>query len=204
MKRLLLYITLLLLSLSKASFAQVAVTAKLDTTRILIGQQVQLTVKCTSNRNVKIDFPFYQAEDTLVRGVEVVENSKIDTALIADGKRVTLTRRYTITSFDSALYSLPPFEVVANGKTYRSAGRIGLKVNTVPVDTVHVDQFSGPCGVLDMPFTFTWRQTSFALLALLLALVAIILAVRLTDPKLITRRVVIPPPTPAHDRTAGD
>lgn len=197
MKRLLLILPIFLL-FPLFTLAQVTVEAKLDTAHILIGQQVQLTVRCTAASSARVDFPFYQSQDTLTQGVEVISNSAIDTARIDEGRRTTLTRRYTITSFDSALYNLPPFELTVDGKRYRSTGRIGLKVSTVPVDTVHIDRFSGPHDVVDMAFTFTWRQTGMCLLALFLAVMAIILFVRLTDPRLITRRVVIPPPTPAH------
>ena len=194
------FVTLLifLLSMTSAMQAQVVVEARMDTASILIGEQVQVKLKCSVNANQQVTFPLFQPQQELTKGVEVEACSPIDTVRLNDGKRLELTRRYTITSFDSALYSLPPFQVKVDGKTYMSRGNIGLKVSTVPVDTTHVDRYNGPHGVVDQPFEWTWQGLLLCLLTLVVLCVVIALAVRLSDPKLITRRVVIHPPTPAH------
>lgn len=193
------YLLILLLPLhALLSTAQVVVEAHLDTASILIGEQVQLRVKCSVNNKQRVQFPEYQQTQELTPGVEVVNNGRIDTLQTNGGKRMELTRRYTITSFDSALYSLPPFEVMVDGKRYASNGKLGLKVNTVAVDTVHVDQFNGPHDVVDQAFEWSWRLTLLMIGNLLMLMVVLVFAIRLTDPKLITRRVVIHPPTPAH------
>lgn len=194
---------LLLACFALTGAAQVVVEAHLDTASILIGEQVQLRVKCSAGSKQRVQFPDYVPTQELMPGVEVLHNGRIDSLLTNGGKRIELTRRYTITSFDSALYSLPPFEVTVDGKRYASSGKLGLKVSTVAVDTVHVDQFSGPHDVVDMPFRWSWRLMVPVLLNLLLLLSVVALAVRLTDPKLITRRVVIHPPKPAHVTALG-
>lgn len=178
--------------------AQVVVEAKLDTAYILIGDQVRLNVTCKAGSRQRVDFPYYQPQEELTPGIEVVDNGRTDTVVIDGGRRVSLTRHYTITSFDSALYTLPPFKVKVDGKEYASAGGIGLKVNTVEVDTVHVDRFRGPHAVVDSPFVWSWKPTLFALAAWLSALAFVVLLIRRSDPRLITRKIVIPPPTPAH------
>lgn len=193
---LLIYICFLFLPLTAKG--QVAVEAHLDTASILIGEQVQLRVKCTAKAGQQVNFPYFQPQQELTPGVEVVDNGRTDTTRINGGQRMELTRRYTITAWDSALYRLPPFKVTVDGKEYASHGNIGLKVNTVAVDTVHVDKFNGPHDVVDLPFEWTWRQTLTALAAWLLAAACLALAVRRSDPRLITRRVVIQPPTPPH------
>lgn len=196
MKQLLIFF----LSLFLPSFAgaQTLVETRLDTASILIGEQVQLEVKCTAPARSQVSFPNYAQGEMLTPGVEVVYNGPVDTLKLNDGKRLTLRRKYTITSFDSALYTLPPFRVEVDGKPCLSASKIGLKVSTVAVDTVHVDKFNGPHGAVDLPFEWTPRQTLCALLAMLLGFVAWLLAVRLSDPRMITRRVVVHPPTPPH------
>lgn len=196
MKKTILLFVLFMLFIS--SFAQVTVEAKLDTTSILIGEQVQLRVKCSVGAKQQVEFPFFQSQQELTPGVEVVNNGKVDTLLTNNGKRMELTRRYTITAFDSALYQIPPFKVNVDGREYASRNKIGLKVSTVAVDTVHVDKFNGPNDVVDLPFEWSWRTTYFSLLSILLIATTLVLSVRLADPKLITRRVVIHPPTPAH------
>lgn len=184
--------------LSPSLRAQVIVQAHLDTASILIGEQVQLRVTCSVRPGQRVTFPYYQQGQTLTQGVEVVNNGPIDTMSTDGGKRLTLRRYYAITSFDSALYSLPPMAVTVDGHRYASQGSIGLKVNTVTVDTVHVDRFRGPHAAVDMPFRWSWLPTGLALLAVLAAIASLALSIRRADPKLITRRVVIMPPTPAH------
>lgn len=178
--------------------AQVVVEVSLDTASILVGEQVRVTLRCTAGSKQQIQMPRFAESQQITRGVEVVENGIVDTLLTNEGKRMQLTRRYLITSFDSALYTLPPFEVIVDGKKYFSRGHIGLKVNTIAVDTIHVDKFNGPHDVVSTPFEWSWRITLLALLSLLSAIACAVLWIRLTDPKLITRRIVVHPPVPPH------
>lgn len=189
----------LLLFLPLLTQAQVIVTARLDTANILIGEQVDLTVRCTAGSRQNIVLPLFQPGDTLVTGVEVVANGRVDSTFANGGQRLTLTRRYRITSFDSAVYALPPFAVQVDGKVYRSNGTVGLKVNTVAVDTTHVENFRGPHTVVNEPFAWTWRLSLLAFLAAFLLVGALAALARLSDPRLITRRVIIFPPKPAHE-----
>lgn len=186
------------------SKGQVVVEAHLDTANILIGEQVELRVKCSAGAKQQIEFPYFQPQQEIVKGVEVVNNSRIDTLLSSNGQRIELTRRYTITAFDSALYRIPPISIKVDGKDYLSRGNIGLKVSTVAVDTVHVDKFFGPHDVVDMPFVWSWRTTCLSLLAILMAVITLCLTIRRTDPRLITRRIVVHPPTPAHVTALND
>ena len=43
-----------------------------------------------------------------MNGVEIIDVAKPDTQLLNDGRRALITQEYTVTSFDSALYYLPP------------------------------------------------------------------------------------------------
>lgn len=178
--------------------AQVLVEAHTDTASILIGEQIQMRVKCTVNAGQKVKFPSYSPQQQIVQGVEVVGNGSIDTLVLNNGKRLELTRRYTITSFDSAMYQIPPFKVEVDGKTYASRNSVGLKVSTVAVDLQHPEKFNGPHAVVEQPFEWSWTMWLCALLCVAMLAAVVALAVRLTDPKLITRRVIINPPTPAH------
>lgn len=200
MKRLLLLFTLALtaLLLPITATAQTIVEATMDTASILVGEQVQVKLKCCANKGQRIAFPNFSEQQELTPGVEVVSSSKVDTTVTNDGKRLELVRRYTVTSFDSALYTLPPFYVEVDGKRVASRGSLGLKVSTIEVDTVHVDKFRDAHDVVDEPFQ--WRSTLLilALLAWLCAALAFALWTRLTSPKHISRRIVVHPPTPPH------
>ena len=85
-----------------------------------------------------------------------------------------------------------------DGKTYASRNGVGLKVSTVAVDLQHPEKFNGPHAVVEQPFEWSWTMWLCALLCVAMLAAVVALAVRLTDPKLITRRVIINPPTPAH------
>ena len=175
------------------SRAQVVVEMKLDTAEILVGQQVQLTTSVTTDRGQQVQFPSYNKDKELVKGLEVVKHSNVDTTYLNDSKRVKLSRRYTVTAFDSAFFSIPPMEVSVAGELHTAKYPVGLKVNTVAVDTTQLDQFAGPHTVV--PQTFTWRSHLYMLtiiLWLVLALVFVI-AIRLTRRKpLTTKKVIIP------------
>ena len=141
MNRNVFFIVLLLLSITNRVVAQaVTVEAGIDSSQILIGEQARIQLQVAADSERKVSFP--QFTDTLVRGVEIVEVSKIDTQYLNDRQRLLLTREYTITSFDSALYYLPPLSVMVNDREYKSKA-LALKVYSVPVDTLNPDHFFG-------------------------------------------------------------
>ena len=135
--------------------AQVIVEAHTDTASILIGEQIQMRVKCPVNAGQKVKFPSYSPQQQIVQGVEVVGNGSIDTLVLNNGKRLELTRRYTITSFDSAMYQIPAFKVDVDGKASASRHGVGLKVSTVAVDLPHPEKFNGPHAVVEQPFEWS-------------------------------------------------
>lgn len=119
--------------------AQGTVDIKIDSLQLLIGQQTGITLDVTCNANQNVVFPPLSDRSMLTKGVEVVKVCPIDTQMLNEGKRMQLTQRYIITSFDSALYYLPPMDVIIDTTHYKSKA-LALRVFTVPVDTVHVDK----------------------------------------------------------------
>ena len=191
-------IVLLLLSITNRIVAQaVTVEAGIDSSQILIGEQARIQLQVAADSERKVSFP--QFTDTLVRGVEIVEVSKIDTQYLNDRQRLLLTREYTITSFDSALYYLPPLSVMVNDREYKSKA-LALKVYSVPVDTLNPDHFFGQKPIMEVPFTWEdWRGVagSFLLSIPLLALL-VYLIIRICDNQPIIRRVKVEPKLPPH------
>ena len=109
----------------------------------------------------------------LIPDVEVVEVGKPDTAFLNEGKRLTVSQAYTITAWDSAFYYLPPMQVKVDGKQYDSKS-LALKVYTVDVDTLHLDQFFPPNGIMELPFLWEeWEMVVFGGLLLIIMLVCI-------------------------------
>ena len=110
----------------------VLVDATIDSLQIFIGEQAKSKLQVTLDADKRAIFPVYP--DTLVRGVEVLDVAKPDTQLLNNGQRAVISQTYTITSFDSALYYLPPMEVLVDNKPYYSKA-LALKVYSVNVPT---------------------------------------------------------------------
>lgn len=153
--------------------AQVQVDVKLDSLQLFIGQQTDLQLSVTLDAGQKLRLPDIKKGQQLVPDVEVVEVGKPDTAVLNDGKRMTVSQTYTITPWDSAFYYLPPLEVMVDTSRYESKS-LALKVYTVDVDTLHLDQFFPPQGIMELPFLWEeWRMVAFGALLLLLMLACI-------------------------------
>jgi hypothetical protein len=113
-------------------YAQSAVIkASIDSTQILIGEQTKIHLEIAVAEDLHVQLPL--PSDTIIKGIEVLETSKIDTINIGNN-RMQLKYDFLVTSFDSALYLLPPFVLVAGTDTAYS-NELALKVSTLPVDT---------------------------------------------------------------------
>ena len=153
--------------------AQVQVDVKLDSLELYIGQQTGLTLSVTYDAKQKLRMPDIKKGQELVPNVEVVEMSETDTAFLNDGKRLTVSQAYTITAWDSAFYYLPPMQVMVDTTRYESKS-LALKVYTVDVDTLHLDQFFPPNDIMELPFLWEeWRMVAFGGVLFLLMLAAI-------------------------------
>src|SRR5574344_907734 len=114
-KKILLFLSLCLISFSLC--AQITVKAKIDSTAIFIGQQAHIELKVTLPAQQKATLPVYPSK-RLAKGIEVLKEEMVATETLNDGKQTAVTKRYTITSFDSANYYIPPFKVKVAGKDY--------------------------------------------------------------------------------------
>ena len=190
---------IMLITAGQAQAQQVTVDASIDSLQLLIGEQAKVKLEISMDAKQKLQLPFLR--DTLVKGVEILDIAKPDTQMLNDGKRMLIKQEYTITSFDSALYYLPPFEVMVNGESYR-AKALAVKVYSIPVDTLHPEQFFGPKTVREVPIT--WDDVSaivwLTLLMLALGGLAYYLFVRYKDNKPIIKKIKIEPKLPPHQQ----
>lgn len=195
--RLILLLGLLTLGWGRVAAQSVTVDATIDSLQILIGEQAKIKLQVSLDADKRVLMPVYT--DTLVRGVEIVEVAKPDTLLLNNGKRALITQEYTVTSFDSALYYLPPMQVTVDQKVYRSQP-LALKVYSIPVDTLHPEQFFGPKTVMQAPFA--WEDWYVAIACILLFVPCIILLIylvkRIRDNQPIIRKVKVAPKLPPH------
>lgn len=176
---------------------QVTVRAGIDSLLLLVGEQTKVRLEVSMDAGRSLHLPVIQ--DTLVSGVEVLDIAKPDTQRLNDGKRWVVTQEYTVTSFDSALYYLPPLEVMVDDERYRSES-LALKVYSMPVDTLHPDQFFGPKTVVDVPIE--WQDIDAMVYAFILMLLfgsaCVFFIVRYRDNKPIIRIIRVEPKLPPH------
>lgn len=176
--------TILLLSLliTTMVMGQVNVTMKMDTNQIFIGEQVLLKLKVSAGSNDIVIVPQYP-DSVLVEGVEVLSHYRESTASLDAGRRQTIVEAYRITSFDSALYYIPPMEVQVGDSVYKSKGGMALKVVSPEVDTTKVDKFFGPKENAEVYYDWSDLRRPFLLwlLGVLLLLVAAYMAVQIKN-----------------------
>ena len=192
-------LTMALMGCSGLAFSQ-TVEQRIDSLQMLIGQQTILHLKATARKGAKVVMPSFKPQAQIVPGVEVVEQSKGDTMHVGDNQMV-VSRDYTITSFDEKVYAIPALNVKIDGKNCHG-NPLALKVLTVPVDTVHPNQFYPPKTVQENPFL--WSEWSFAFwLSFLLLIVCgamLYLRNRLKKNKPIIARIRIIKRVPAHEK----
>ncbi|MDR2691149.1 MAG: hypothetical protein LBB73_02465 [Dysgonamonadaceae bacterium] len=138
------------ISIFSVSAQSLVIRAVMDSTHIFIGHQTHIHVEVAASKNQPLQIPVIT--DTLMKGVEVLSASKIDTADLGNN-RIQLKYHYLITSFDSALYLLPPFKAIAGVDTAYSES-LALNVSTLPVDTVS-KQFYDIKGVVQPKLVWT-------------------------------------------------
>lgn len=118
---------------------EVRVIPKLEQSTILIGEQVKLNVRVVypSEKLMRLVLP----EDTLVAGVEIIESVLVDSVIVND-RLHEMVYDVTITSFDSATYTLRNINALVGDSVYSSTEQPNLIVNTVPVDMANPEQYA--------------------------------------------------------------
>lgn len=181
----------------KMSAQTVTVDATIDSLQILIGKQAKIKLQVSLDAKQKAIFP--HLTDSIVKGIEIIGIAKQDTQFLNNKQRLLITKEYTVTSFDAALYYIPPFQIKIGGKIYSSKA-LALKVNTIPVDVKHPDKFFPQKEVMNPPFMWSdWAGLIFlSILGIPLLFIVIFLIMRLRDNKPIIRRIKLEPKLPPH------
>lgn len=124
---------------------EISLKAQADTNIIRIGEQFNVSFEINKPGDVNIQFPIFY--DTIVEGIEIIQQSEIDTQWI-DNNYVTLKQDYLLTSFDTGLYEIPPFpfQLTMNGFTDTIFSKpVPIGVFTVQLDTTNkIFDIKGP------------------------------------------------------------
>lgn len=198
------FVAAILLMMASSSVSAQTVEQKLDSLQLLIGQQTALHLTVSANRGQKIVMPSFKPSQQVVPGVEVVSQSQGDTVDVGDN-RIQVKRDYILTSFDEKVYVIPALNVQVDGKPYHG-NQLALKVLTVPVDTIHPNQFYPPKTVQDNPFLWSEWSGLFWLSVLVVILLGAIfyLTIRLKQNKPIITRIRIVKRVPAHEKALSE
>jgi hypothetical protein len=175
-------------SVAATAFAagQVQITTSLDSAYLLMGKQTTLHIDIVQNQGAQ--GRFVNVGDTLTSTIDVVNVGKPDTSDIGSG-REEIRQQLIIQSFDSGLYTIPPFVYVCGNDTFTS-NDLPLKVIPVNVDslqTIHdyADTVEGDWRIWDFVPDFIADYWWIILLALLVVL-AVVLVVLLRKKKVIS------------------
>lgn len=131
---------------------ELKVTASIDSVVLPIGQQTKVRLDVVQPKDVVLNFPVYGNE--LYDKIEILDQSPVDTTTM-DASTLRLSKTYTVTSFDSGFYAIPP--IVLSIDTLSGGGQIlsnplALKVYTYPVDTTQGVYDVKP--IQSVPYTF--------------------------------------------------
>ena len=92
----------------------VIVSAQLDSTNLMLGDQCDLHLQATMEQNEQVEFPVYGEQ--LIDGIEIVDRTIVDTVMTKNGKK-QLNQYLTITSFRDSLFVIEPIPFVAGDET---------------------------------------------------------------------------------------
>ena len=142
----------------------IEIETSLDTTSMLIGDQVNFLLKVTVPKNQSVVFPAYN--DTIIGKVEIISKSNIDT-ILSDASKTILQQKLLVTSFDSGSYALTAGPFIINKLDTMWARPVDLMVNTLQVDTAKgIIDIKSPYDV-PLEWAEVWMWLKWVLLGLL-------------------------------------
>lgn len=153
-----LYTILFLLAAVTVFGQQNQVQTSIDSTKIKIGSQFNLTLKTKVDTSSRVSFP----EGRSFGQLEVLESYPVDT--IKDGAMYELVKKYGLTQFDSGRYIIPSLPVVINNKMIKTDS-LRIEVNNIKVDTLKQKMYDIKPVLKGQSNTSFWLWILFAVVA---------------------------------------
>lgn len=178
----------------------IAVSAKLDTNLLLIGDQTILHLYLIQEEGKKVYWP--PIDEKIGDKIEVLNFSTFDTTYLANSKNIKIHLQLLITTFDTGLIIVPPLPFVydyANDSTSKTAltPQLFLRIFVLKVDLEKGIIDIKP--IMEEPLTF-WEVLPYLLALLILSILflfGIYIWVRVANNKPIFS-LPKKPPIPAH------
>lgn len=166
-------LSICLLVATAASAQQSTVTAKMDASKITVGDQARVFIEVVHNSKSG-NLQWAAIPDTF-NSLEVVEKAKIDTT--KQGDMLIMRQRLLVTGFDSGVFVIPRFQfsvIPQSGQAYvLQTDSLPLLVQTVAVDTTK--GFVGIKGIMEV--RSSWKDYLWWIVG---GLILIVLAVFIT------------------------
>lgn len=189
--------------LPRSADAQIeSVRAVLDTNRILIGEQIKLSIEVqyrVDQGEIQLSWP--QLKDTLSKEIEIIDQSEVMKSMVDKENDPYLFRelkQYILTSFDSGYHVVKPITIHLN-----TGDSIVTEAQLLDVQTVEVDQEKGIVDIKEIHLVdYPWheRLTDFLkehwlkIVLIIIGLIVLILAIiKFTKKK---PQEATPPPIP--------
>ena len=196
-----LYILMLIIA-NNSLMASVSFNAKLDSATLLMGNQTIIHLEILQDESQKghiLNEP--KQSDTIieiVRGVEFTKIVRNDTSKV--GNNIQINRDYLIQSFDSGLYTIPPFKYVIGVDTFKSKP-LTLKVLPVAIDSIYtsIHDYADLENVESKWFDIlpNWVIDYWGLIliifVIILGIIAVIYILKSKGKSILPRKKVIPP-----------
>ena len=114
----------------------VRVRAVIDSTNVLIGDQLKLRLEVEQPKDAKVEFP--QIGDSISQSIEVIDQSPLDTFKLDENEQLKIIRNLTITSFDTGQQVVPAFHFKLSRDTVQqdlASLPVDFFVHSMPLDT---------------------------------------------------------------------
>lgn len=176
MRKLYYIIFLLFAVLSNASAAMVNVSATMDSTTLLIGEQRVLRLEAKYPKSVEMKFPDLEKESKLAEGIEILRKHAKDTVSSKDGM-IQIRQEFIVTSFDTGRYEIPPFRFTTSDQHYMT-DRIIVDVVTIEEDFAQASLKSNN-DIYRPPFNFKrlFQYISLLLIVLGIGMIAALIVI---------------------------
>ncbi len=110
----------------------IVVSASIDSTMLMLGDQTAMHLRVTHDQNERVEMPVFG--EMLQDGIEIVEQGKIDTTTLPDG-RVQLQQELVLTSFKDSLFSISPIGIASGEDTFWTESMALNVIQPFEVDT---------------------------------------------------------------------
>ena len=110
----------------------IVVSASIDSTMLMLGDQTAMHLQVTHEQGERVEMPVFG--EMLQEGIEIVEQGKIDTTTLPDG-RVQLQQELVLTSFKDSLFSIAPIAIASGEDTFWTESMALNVIQPFEVDT---------------------------------------------------------------------